>query len=62
MLKQDLTVTYQYLKRVYKEERNQLLTWVDSDRTKQNGFKQRGEMYIRCQGKFFSERAGEALV
>ena len=35
----DLIAAFQYLKGVYKHERNQLLTQVDSDKTRENGFK-----------------------
>jgi len=38
-LRGDLIVTFQYLKGVYKHERNQLFTWLDSDRTRGDGFK-----------------------
>ena len=30
---------FKYLKGDYKLERNQLFTWIDSDRTRGNGFK-----------------------
>ena len=33
-LQRDLTVAFQYLKGVYKQERNQLFTYVDSDKTR----------------------------
>ena len=36
-----LTVAFQYLKGVYKQERGQLFMRVDSDRTRGNGFKLR---------------------
>jgi len=35
----DLIVSFQYLKGDYKQDRNQLSTWVDSDMTMGNGFK-----------------------
>ena len=38
-LRGDLTVAFQYLKGDYKHKENQLFTWVDSDRTRGNGFK-----------------------
>ena len=38
-LQGDFTAAFQYLKRAYKQEGNQLFTWVDSDRTRGNGFK-----------------------
>ena len=40
-LRGDLTVAFQYLKRAYKQEGECLFTWVDSDRTRGNGFKVR---------------------
>ena len=39
MLHRDLTVAFQYLKGAYKQEQEQLFTRVDSDRTRENGFK-----------------------
>ena len=36
-----LIVAFQHLKRDYKQEGNQLFTWVDSDRIRGNGFKLR---------------------
>jgi len=44
-----LTVAFQYLKGVDKQEGQRLFTRVDSDRTRQNGFKLR-------QGRFRLER------
>ena len=35
----DLIVAFQYLKGIYKHEGNQLFTQVDSDGTRENGFK-----------------------
>ena len=35
----DLIAAFQYLKGAYKQEANQVFTWVDSDRTRRNGFK-----------------------
>jgi len=37
----DLTAAFQYLKGAYKQEGNQLFTWVDNSRTSGNGFKLR---------------------
>jgi len=34
-----LIVAFQYLKGAYKQERKQLFTWSNSDRTRGNGFK-----------------------
>lgn len=56
-LQGDLIVTFQYLKRAYKQERERLFTRVDSDRTRENGFKLR-------QGRFRSDiftQGGDAL-
>jgi len=45
------------LKGVYKQEGNQLFTWVDSNRTKSNGFKlKEGRFRLDVMGKFFTER------
>ena len=40
----DITVAFQYLKGAYKQEGIWLFTWVDSDRTRGNGFKPRQEV------------------
>jgi len=53
----DLIVDFQYLKGVYKQEGNQLFTWVDSDRTRGNGFKLKERRFrLNIKGKFFTER------
>ena len=45
------------MKGVYKQEGNQLFTWVDSNRTKSNGFKlKEGRFRLDVMGKFFTER------
>jgi len=38
-LQGELITAFQCLKGVHKQERNQLFTWVDSDRTRGNGLK-----------------------
>ena len=40
-LQGDLIVAFQYLKGAYKQEGEQLFTRVESDRTRENGFKLR---------------------
>jgi len=37
-LQEDHVAAFQYLKEVYKHEENQLFTWVNSSRTRGNGF------------------------
>ena len=49
----NLIVAFQYLKGVYKHEGNQLFTWVDSDRTRGNGFKlKEGRFRLGTRGSF----------
>ena len=49
-------MAFQYLKGVYKCEGNQLFTWVDSDRTRENGFKLRqGRFRLDIRRKFFTQ-------
>ena len=54
MLLRDLSAAFQYLKEIYKLERNQLLTWVDSDETKGNGFELKEERFrFDVRGRYF---------
>ena len=53
----DLTVAFQYLKTAYKQEGEQLFMRVGSDRTRENGFKQRqGRFGLDIRRKFFTQR------
>ena len=53
----DLAVAFQYLKEIHKREENQLFAWVDSARTRRNGFKlKEGRTRLNIIGKFFTER------
>ena len=52
----DLIEAFQYLEEVYKREGNQLLTRIDSDRTRGNDFKlKEGRFRLDVRGKIFSE-------
>ena len=56
-LRGDLTVAFQYLKGVYKQEGEWLSMRVDSDRTRRNGFKLRqGRFRLDIRRKFFTQR------
>ena len=53
----DLIVAFQYLKGAYKQEEEQLLTRVDSDRIRGNGFKLTQERFRSdIRRKFFTQR------
>ena len=53
----DLTVAFQYLKGAYKQEGERRFIWVDSDRTRGNGFKLRqGRFRLDIRRKFFTQR------
>lgn len=41
----DLTVALQYLKRAYKQERDQLYIWSNADKTSRNAFKLQEEKF-----------------
>ena len=56
-LQGDLIVAFQYSKGVYKQEGERLFTWVDSGRTRGNGFKLRqGRFRLDPRRKFFTQR------
>ena len=53
----DLIVAFQYLKGVYKQEGEQLFTWVDSVRTRGNGLKLRQRRFgLDIRRKLFTQR------
>ena len=53
----DLIVAFQYLKKVFKQEGEQLFTRVNSNRTKGDGFKLRqGRFRLDIRKKFFTQR------
>ena len=56
-LQGDLIAAFQYLKRAYKQEGEQLFMRVDSDRARGNGFKLRqGRFSLDIRNKFFKPR------
>jgi len=53
----DLIVAFQYLKGAYKQEGERLFTWVDSGRTRGNGFKLRQRRFRwDMRRKFLTQR------
>ena len=58
----DLIVALQYLKGEYKQEGERLFTRVDSDRTRENGFKLRqGRFRLDMRRKFFHREGDDTL-
>ena len=56
-LRGSLIAAFQYSKGAYKQEEEQLFAWVDSDRTRGNGFKLRqGRFRLSGRGKFVTQR------
>ena len=53
-------MAFLYLKGYNKHEGNKVFTWVDSDRTRENGFKQKKGRFRVRQGNFLTE-SGEVL-
>ena len=56
-LQGNLTAALQYVNGAYKQERNQLLTWSDSDSTRGNGCElKEGGFRLGVRKKFFTHR------
>ena len=56
----DIIVAFWYLRGDYKQERDQLFTWIDCDRTRGNDFKlKKGRFRLDVRGMFFTERVGK---
>jgi len=56
-LQGDLIAAFQYLKGSYKQEGEQMITRVDSDRTRRNGSKRRqGRFRLDVRRKFFAQK------
>ena len=59
----DLIAAFQYFKTVRKHEGSQLFTWVNSDRTRRNGFKlKEGRYRLDVGGDFFFTESDEVLA
>ena len=55
-------MAFQYLKGAYQQEGEQLFTWVDSDRTRENGFKLRqGRFRFDTTRKVFQTEGSDRL-
>jgi len=56
-LRRDSIMAFKYLKGHYKQEGNQLFTWIDRDRTRGRGLKlKEGRLRLDDREKFFPER------